>query len=284
MRFQTPRARITLSAALLTAFVAAPAAAASGPAPCDPCELPDGGYAAAAPPDWNGRDSLKLLVFLHGWGGKATDITGDPHIARPAHAQGFLLVAPDGRGAAWNFRGLPDEPRDDVAFLHHVVADARSRWPIDPAAIVLGGFSIGGSMTWHLACYAPAPFTAFMPFSGGFWEKLPAACPGGPVNLRHTHGTHDSVVPMAGQAFDEEWKQADIRTGFTRWLAADGCAAAPDTQAKDSAVPDGAITCSTWNSCRSGRALQLCLHDGDHSMIEPWFAASLRWAAARRGP
>jgi len=127
---------------------------------------------------------------------------------------------------------------------------------------------------WDLACYAAPHFTAFIPFAGGFWQPLPDACRAGPVDLRHTHGTHDTVVPMEGRPLmGGLFRQGDIRQGFSRWIAEDQCHAQPD-----SVATQGDLTCSTWTSCASGHRLQLCLQPGDHSMIAPWLDASLRWA------
>ena len=257
--------------AILALLAAAPAHSAE---PCEPCGLPGGTYHVAAPPGWDGATPLRLLLFLHGWRGQGTDITGDPHIAGVANALGFLLVAPDGDGGSWGHVGSPHRARDDVAFLLAVVADAERRWPIDRRAVVAGGFSQGASMVWDLACYAAPHFTAFVPFAGGFWEPLPDACRSGPVNLRHTHGTHDSMVPMAGRAIlDGRFRQGDIVAGFSRWTAEDQCRAEPDRVAVQ-----GELTCSAWSSCGSGRRVELCLQPGDHVMIAPWLDASLRWA------
>lgn len=260
-----------LAICALASALARPARAAE---PCEPCSVPNGTYHVSAPADWDGTTPLRLLLFLHGWRGKGTDITGDPHIAGVANALGFLLVAPDGAGQSWGHVGSPHRVRDDVAFLLSVVADAERRWPIDRHAVVAGGFSQGGSMVWDLACYAAPDFTAFIPFSGGFWEPLPDTCRSGPVNLRHTHGTHDSVVPMQGRPLmGGVYRQGDIRAGFSRWIAADKCSAEPDRIGTT-----GDLTCSAWSSCAGSHRLEMCLHDGDHSMIQPWLEASLRWA------
>ena len=63
--------------------------------------------------------------------------------------------------------------------------------------MVLGGFSIGGSMTSYLACAAPEAFDAYLPVSGGFWRPHPTECVG-PVRLLHTHGWTDTTVPLEG--------------------------------------------------------------------------------------
>jgi polyhydroxybutyrate depolymerase len=243
--------------------------------PCDPCAIEGGVYHALAPPGWDGQAKLKLLMFLHGWKATGTDMLHDPSVAGPAAQAGFLLVAPDGLDKSWGHVGSPNRERDDLAFLAAVVDDALRRWPVDPGQVVVGGFSQGGSMVWDLACYSPDRFLAFLPFSGGFWEKMPADCHGGPVNLRHVHGSDDTVVPMAGRHLFGRYAQADIRRGFAVWQREDGCPAAPEGFASEDE-----LDCDIWPNCGSGKVLQLCLHPGDHEMRAAWLASGLRWALA----
>jgi polyhydroxybutyrate depolymerase len=250
--------------------------------PCEPCTLPAGTYHVAVPPDWDGRSKLRLLLFLHGWKQKGTDMTGDANIAGVANRLGFLLVAPDGavgaQATGWSFDGSPERTRDDRAFLMAVLHDVERRWPIDMDAVVAGGFSLGGSMAWDLACNRAQYFTAFIPFAGGFWEPMPDGCTAGVVALRHTHGLHDRMVPMTGRAIlGGRFHQGDILDWLKRWLTEDRCAAEPDQ-----VTTEADLTCRRWTRCEQPGEVELCLHDGDHSMIAPWLEASLRWSLTVR--
>ncbi len=263
--------------ALVLWFGAAGAARAADP--CEPCTLPGGTYHVAVPPDWDGHSKLRLMLYLHGWRQHGIDGTRDPHIAGVANALGFLVVAPDGEqapnGTGWSFHGSPEAGmRDDQAFLMAVLADAERRWPIDMDSVVAAGFSIGASMVWDLACYHARQFTAFVPFAGGFWDPLPEACDAGPVALRQTHGLHDRMVPLVGRPImGGKFRQGDIFAGLQRWRAEDRCAPVPDR------VDDEAgLMCSSWTRCAAPGEVELCLHDGDHSLTGPWLDAALRWA------
>jgi len=253
----------------------APAGAAMGATPCSgdsPCEVADGRYYAAAPQGWDGRAKLPLLMFLHGWQGSGADIMTNADLVAAVNGAGALLIAPDGRDRTWSHVGSPSQARDDVAFLRAVLADARARWPVDPAMVVASGFSQGGSMVWDLACYAADAFTAFLPLSGGFWEPLPSACRSGPVNLRHIHGRADDVVPMTGRMILGRFRQGDIMRGMTVWRAEDGCAAAPEHDAT------AGFDCETWTHCASGCVLQLCTHPEGHMFEPTWIVEGLAWA------
>jgi polyhydroxybutyrate depolymerase len=239
---------------------------------CDPCRLPDGGsYRVQVPPGWDGHARLPVLVFLHGYRGKAAEILADPDVAGPAAALGFLLVAPNGLDGAWSHEGSPHQERDDRIFLRSVVGDVKRRWPVDARLVVLGGFSDGASMVWDMACFAPLGFAAFLPYSGGFWERMPTACTA-PVNLRHVHGTADETVPLAGRPIREHWRQSDIFRGFAIWRETDHCTAPPERHTLSSG-----LQCDVW-SCRTRRTLELCLHPGGHEMAAPWLEGGLRWA------
>jgi polyhydroxybutyrate depolymerase len=233
----------------------------------------DGEYAAAAPAAWNGRDPLPLLLFLHGYTGNGAAILTDPKVSQVASEAGFLLVAPDGVGGSWSHVGSPSHERDDVAFLRAVVTDARRRWPVNSHLMVAGGFSQGASMVWDLACYAGHDFSAFLSFSGGFWQPLPRACSSGPVNLRHVHGTADPIMPMAGRTIRSVYHQGDILQGLAIWRATDQCKAAADGRADE----DG-LDCATWSRCATGATLQFCRFPGGHEMKAVWLADGLAWA------
>lgn len=235
-------------------------------------QLSNGSYLSVAPPGWDGRAPLKLLLFIHGWQGSAAEMLADADVTGPAARAGYLLVAPDGRGKTWSLRAGPAGGRDDLRFVHDVLEDVRKRWPIDPRHVVASGFSVGASLVWDIACHDASGFTAFLPLSGGFWVPLPDAC-ASPVNLRQTHGRADTTFPLAGRAIGTRMRQGNVLDGFARWRAVDGCAAQPDGQSKDSD-----LYCDVWTSCASGRSLQLCLHPGGHMIEAHHLAAGLAWA------
>jgi polyhydroxybutyrate depolymerase len=237
----------------------------------------DGQYVAAVPASWDGRHALPLLLFLHGYTGNGAAVLADRVVGPVASAAGFLLVAPDGVGGSWSQVGSPSHDRDDVAFLRAVVADARRRWPVEPRLIVAGGFSQGASMVWDLACYAAPDFTAFLSFSGGFWQPLPQVCSSGPVNLRHVHGTADPIMPMAGRTIRSVFHQGDILQGLGIWRSTNRCQPTPDRHA----MADG-LECEVWSRCATGATVQFCRFPGGHEMQGAWLADGLAWARGLR--
>ena len=270
-----PRVRLTLPLLALVLALGAPALAELPCTPASPCEVENGRYLASAPGDWDGATALPAVVFFHGWQSSAELVLGNQALIGQLHDAGHLVILPDGRAKTWAHVGSPSQRRDEIPFIEAVVEDAKARFPIDPSRLWVSGFSQGGSMAWDVACYLGGAFTAFAPVAGAFWEPLPDACPGGPVDLRHIHGTADRVVPMAGRSIREVYRQGDVREGMAILRATDRCPAEPSA-----VVEQDGLTCEIWDNCGSGKELQLCLHGDGHTMPDGWLESTLAWLQA----
>ena len=229
-----------------------------------------GRYYAFSPDDGPDDEGYKLLLYFHGYGSSASKTSKKPWLRKEANRRGYLLVLPDGLDNTWAHEGSPSRARDEPAFVDDIMEDVLSRWDITDTRVV-GGFSQGGSMAWDVACYRGEAFSAFIPASGGFWEPLPEAC-ASPVSLRHTHGTADTVVPMAGRPIGSS-RQGDIETGFARWRTANGCEPEPDA-----VVTEGSETCAIWTACSASKELKLCTHPGKHTKPDGFLPRALEWA------
>ena len=260
-----------VAAIFATVLTACLAFAARAEAPL--FSLPDGTYRAVVPPGWDGKQKLPMVLYMHGYGQSSGEVTGTDDLVASVTSLGMLFVVPDGVAHGWSHVGAPRHNRDDLAFLHEVVADAEKRWPVDPAKIYAAGFSIGGSMVWDLACHAPQGFAAFLPVSGAFWLPYPEHCEGGPINLRHVHGLTDTTVPMKGRTIFGSFTQGDVMKGWEILRATDACGPTPDRTAKEED-----LNCQEWSPCGSGRSLELCLHGDGHDMEPRYLHGGLIWA------
>lgn len=249
-----------------------------------PCEIAGGSYRIVLPD--GAADGMAALVFLHGWGASGQGVLRMTGLVETALARGYAVIAPDGvprasgNGLTWGFHPDRPGPRDEIAFLQAVADDAAARHGIDRDRMLLGGFSIGGSMASHVACSAPGAFAAYAPVAGAFWVPVPEAC-AGPVDLLHTHGWTDTVVPLEGRVLRDDgesrvFAQADVWQAMQVWRAANGCR--PDASGHTQA--DG-FWRKSWTGCDSGRRLDFALHDGGHGVPPGWTAMTLDWFAAR---
>lgn len=265
-------------AAVLLAWVLMAGGATACPG-LDPCTVEGGAYYALPPPGWDGSSPLPATIFFHGYKAPAAGFARDEPFRAAFAAEGVLLVLPVGINDTWAHHGSPSQARDELAFMDAVRADLLDRLPIDTHRLLVTGFSQGGSMVWELACYRGRDYTAFAPIAGAFWEPLPASCPGGPIDLRHVHGTRDRTVPMAGRLIAGRFHQGDVLRSLAILRRADGCAEAPDRAENE---PAG-LVCEIWDRCSSGREMRLCLHGGEHIMPTGWVASIHRWARGLQG-
>jgi len=134
--------------------------------------------------------AMPLFVALHGAGGQGRDWQSYPV---RADAHGFAILAPDSRGRTWDIVTGSFGP--DVRFLDDALAHTFDRVRVDPARIVLGGFSDGASYALSLGVANGDLFSHLIAYSPGFMS------PGRPLTGRPpifvSHGRQDSILPFA---------------------------------------------------------------------------------------
>lgn len=276
-------ARATRLAAGLTAALiwtlggVGPAMAACADQP-GPCALPSGSYHIALPPT-SGDEPVPALLFLHGAGSSGAGAMRLSGLRATLHARGYAFMAADGlprpgtdRGS-WSFHPDRESRRDEPGFFADIVTDAAARHGVDPARVILAGFSIGGSMTAYTACAQPDLFSAYAPLGGNFWRPHPTSC-AGPVRLFHTHGWRDTTVPLEGRILGGgRIVQGDVFHAFEIWRQTNGC----DQLRADRFVTDGPFWRRAWDRCAPGSALELALFPGGHGIPRGWVEMVLDW-------
>jgi len=166
-------------------------------------------YTAHVP---NGEGPFPTLFLLHGWGASAHDLLG---LAPLLHGGRALVLCPQGqvvvpigggeRGYGW-FPLTPGLPPDVDAFRHGTAAlrrfveQARDRYPVDPRAVVVAGFSQGGTMAYDLALRDPARFSGLIALSSWLPALLTDDLPRLPEHeqlpVLVIHGTADPMVDV----------------------------------------------------------------------------------------
>ncbi len=132
---------------------------------------------------------VPLVVLLHGAGASAP--AGIALLDDLADAHGLLLFAPDARSSTWDVISGGFGP--DVDFLDVALEHVFATCPVDPARVVLGGFSDGASYALSLGIANGDLFTHLIAFSPGF---AAAASRVGQPRLFVTHGVADRVLPI----------------------------------------------------------------------------------------
>ncbi len=248
---------ITLAALLLHA----PALACGSGTDC----TVDGGTYRIVQPDSD--TPTPALIFLHGWKGTSQGVIGNKKLRKHLDDLGFALVVPQGAGRTWSYPGSPSQHRDEFAFFDALRTDLIDNHNIDPDKITVSGFSMGGSMVWNLACQRGSDYAAFLPFAGAFWNPLPQSCPDPTDILLHTHGTSDTVVPIAGRAIGDSFRQGDAWKSFAVMRAA-------SPQPLSKTICDALTTCTRWSDADT--RFEFREHPGGHRWSADWLAGMLR--------
>ena len=140
-----------------------------------PARIPDG--------------QMPLLVLLHGAGGSAERQLGRMSTA-PSDA-GVAVLAPDSRGGTWD--AISGRFGRDVSFLNRALERVFELVSVDPARLVIGGFSDGATYALSLGLINGQLFKKIAAFSPGF--VVPGE-PEGKPRIFISHGTQDDILPI----------------------------------------------------------------------------------------
>jgi predicted esterase len=134
-----------------------------------------------------------FVLALHGAGGNSD---GPLTFLGPyAEQHGFLLLAVDAYGITWD--AISDGYGPDVEFLDLTLRAAFDRCSVDPARLVIEGFSDGASYALGLGLANGDLFSRIVAFSPGFIP--PGSTPvSGLPEVFVSHGVQDPVLPIEG--------------------------------------------------------------------------------------
>lgn len=156
------------------------------------------------------RDGAPLIVLLHGRGSHMGDLMG----LREHLLPGALVVAPQApfAGTAWGYgpgwawyrflggnRPEPESFEASQQQLHTFLTELPGKLPVKPGAVVLGGFSQGGTMSLAYALRNPGAVPHVISFSGFLAghptvEATPERVKG--TRIFWGHGTQDTSIPF----------------------------------------------------------------------------------------
>jgi len=209
-------------------------------------------YRVHLPPGYNVSESMPLVLNLHGLGSNAIqqeaytqfDVVGDT--AR------FIIVYPNAIGNEWNISGAGV---DDVGFLSALIDTIQARYNIDLSRIYSTGMSMGGFMSYRLACELTCRIAAIASVTG-----LLATSPcnaSRPIAVMQIHGTNDPTVPYSG-----------VNPSIQSWLQKNNCPTTPvisnlpDVNTTDSST----VTKSYYGLCDdSTEVILYTINGGEHT-------------------
>jgi poly(3-hydroxybutyrate) depolymerase len=221
-------------------------------------------YILRLPDDYDKNHPYPLWFSIHCMSGSADNVAhsepdtraqyeylGIWKFANPANGKGTtIFCAPEGINAAWG------QGAKDLQFFRSMINKFVNELCIDQSRLFAEGFSMGGSMSYALACAMPDTFRAICMHSGGSMSgctRDPKKDPG-PVAMFITHGTQDGRCTYPAMGVPQ---LADL-------AKRDGCTA---MDVPSLAKPTNDImkpVCVDYKNCNPGFPCRACIFTGDH--------------------
>ena len=144
-------------------------------------------------------ENRPLLIFCHGYNQDAnwmqnSEFKNDQvSMEAVCDTAKFVCVFPNGIGKAWETSG-----DRDINFIKAIIEKMVTQHKIDRNRVYLGGFSMGGMLTYHAMNRIPDLIAAFCPVSGYPMGGATANANVRPIPILHIHGTSDETCSFSG--------------------------------------------------------------------------------------
>ena len=213
-------------------------------------------------------ESLPVVFVLHGLGDNASNMAGvgTNNIADTAR---FIAIYPQGTPNSfgqngWNNGTLLASTSDDIGLISALMDEMITSKNADPSRIYVTGFSMGGIMSYHLACALNDRIAAIASMSGTMSTDDIANCvPTYKTPVMHLHGTSDGTVPYDTGALPS---LSLVPETMAYWEGVHTCGATPDSTQLPDLVNDGiTVDRFVWTGCTPTGSLELWrLNNADH--------------------
>jgi len=160
-------------------------------------------YEYHVPETYDPRQPTALVISLHGYSSKPSDIEFTSRWNDLADREGFITVFPLGAGSPSRWRSAPSysqlgDAQMDVQFIANLIDRLSRNFNIDPTRIYLDGISNGGGMSLAIACNLSDRIAAFGSVAGAYVYPLEKCNPARPFPFIAFHGNQDPIIPYRG--------------------------------------------------------------------------------------
>ena len=161
-------------------------------------------YSIYVPESYDGTTSFPLLFNFHGGGGNIAFHIAIADMSPIADTANFIVVYPQARpdpSDGNSFNWIPKVPGtfDDVPFISSLIDTIASNYEIDQNRIYACGYSLGGDMSFELACKLNSRIAAIAPVARTMQANPDSFCfPVHPTGILSILGTDDITSPYNG--------------------------------------------------------------------------------------
>ncbi len=161
-------------------------------------------YSIYVPESYDGTTNFPLIFNLHGGGGNIASHIGISDMSFIADTANFIAVYPQARpdpsdGNSFNWISKVPGTFDDIPFFSKLIDTIASTYQIDLNRIYACGYSLGGDMSFELACKLNNRIAAIAPVARTMQANPNSFCsPVHPTGVLTILGTYDITSPYNG--------------------------------------------------------------------------------------
>jgi polyhydroxybutyrate depolymerase len=210
-------------------------------------------YRLHLPVTYNPDSLYPLVINMHGLGSNAWEQELYTEFNNVSDTGGFIVAYPNGINETWNISS--ESGTDDVGFISALIDTLDYLYNVDFERVYATGMSMGGFMSYRLACQLSDRIAAIASVTG--LQAYYPCNPGRDVPVAQFHGTADPVVPYIG-----------VSTTISNWVNYNDC---PDT-AFIYDLPDinpndnSTVTVSYYGLCNdSTEVILYTINGGEHT-------------------
>ena len=236
-------------------------------------------YLVHIPQNYDG-EKTSLVLVLHGGASNAEEIKERSEYDSISNRENFIVVYPEATGkttfgklaGAWNvgYRGGGqgyENNIDDVGYIKKVIEDISKKTNIDEKKIYATGISMGGMMSYQLACKLSNTISAIAPIGASLTTE--SCNPSDTVSVLHFHGTKDKFIPYNGGDSDDSLPKFLV-IGRDYLSAEESVQTFKDLnnceETAKISLQKNDVTCETYSSCDNNEEVTLCtIQEGGHT-------------------
>jgi polyhydroxybutyrate depolymerase len=151
-------------------------------------------YIVHPPPDYDPGEVYPMVINMHGLGSNALEQQFYSGFDFVADTAGIIMAYPNGVDNQWN--AFFNFGVDDVGFISALIDTMAANFSVDLNRVYATGMSMGGFMSYRLACELENRITAIASVTGLLAYE--PCDPSRPVPVLQMHGTDDPTVPYTG--------------------------------------------------------------------------------------
>ncbi|WP_308992451.1 PHB depolymerase family esterase [Mariniflexile litorale] len=213
-------------------------------------------YILKLPKTFEKTESIPLVIFLHGFGGKAAQAENEYGMNVKADTEGFAVVYPEGvpnEGLlglrSWNAGDCCDYAQekniDDVVFIEELIDYLMLKYPkLNKNKVYATGISNGAMMCYRLAAELSDKIAAIAPVSGPMMMdfKLVKSMP-----ILHIHSSLDTKVPFEGGVGLGGYTYNSVVSTLETWQIQNNCSLETKVSQYENYIVKHYLGCSDRN-------------------------------------